>query len=81
MPQWGFEYRAGGRHVEVWAFDTPAAVTLAALAITAALMSWRHRRYLGAKGIVGLVLIHVFCALGFLAFFLFEWMDAADVFI
>jgi hypothetical protein len=81
MPQWGFDYRAGGRHVEVWAFDVPALVILATLAITAAFMSWQLRRHWGGRGIIGLVLIHIFCALGFLAFLALEWANAADVFI
>jgi hypothetical protein len=81
MPNWGFDYREGGRQVQFWAFDVPLAVTLLLLVTSAVVGCIRKRREFGWAGIVGLCLIHLFCALGFLFVTGMLWFEASDVFI
>jgi hypothetical protein len=81
QPEWGFEYRPGGRRMERWSFNIPAGVTLILLTASAVIGAWRLRKTLGIWGVVGLVSIHFFAGLAFLAFTFLMWVQAASVFI
>ena len=81
VPEWGFEYRPQGRSIEKWAFEVPSYTTFVLLLASALYGSLRLRRDLGVWGIVGLVSIHIFAALGFVFIYMVLWVEAASVFI
>jgi hypothetical protein len=81
MPEWGFEYRPNGRAIETWAFSVPSVTTVLALGTSAVVGSRRRRTRRGRWGVVGLCVIHLFAALGFLGIAALVWVEAAAVFI
>ena len=81
VPDWGFDYRPGGEEVERWAFKIPVATTLGVMLLSAATGTWHLRKRLGRWGVVGLVAIHFFATLAFIAVVALAWVTAADVFI
>ena len=81
QPTWGFQDASHGRSVENWAFNLPFYTTMSLLLLSAIHGALRLRRDLGIWGIVGLLSIHFFAALGFMAVVAFLWVEAASVFI
>jgi hypothetical protein len=79
-PEWGFEYHAGGQHIEQWSVTVPSMVTLLALFVSAVVSTIAFRR----DGLLWIAVAwwdHVGVATGYVLIATWFWFNVVGVFI